>query len=94
MPQGLVLDHFFCDNRLCCNPAHVRPVTERENILRGKSPAAEHASRTHCPNGHPLAGDNLEAWALKQGDRRCKTCRRVIDREKQRMRRAGLRESR
>lgn len=35
IPEGLVLDHFACDNRLCCNPAHVRPVTVRENVLRG-----------------------------------------------------------
>ena len=34
--EGLVLDH-RCSNRRCCNPSHLEPVTDRENILRGES---------------------------------------------------------
>ena len=34
IPDGLVLDH-TCRVRLCANPAHLEPVTVRENTLRG-----------------------------------------------------------
>jgi hypothetical protein len=47
IPPGLVLDHVChtrnpscqdndqCPHRRCCNPAHLEPVTRRENIARG-----------------------------------------------------------
>lgn len=34
IPDGYVIDH-LCRNRRCCNPAHLEPVTSRENIRRG-----------------------------------------------------------
>lgn len=34
IPEGLHLDH-LCRNPPCCNPAHLEPVTHRENIRRG-----------------------------------------------------------
>lgn len=34
IPAGCVLDH-LCRNTLCVNPAHLEPVTFRDNILRG-----------------------------------------------------------
>lgn len=75
IPDGLHLDHFACDNRKCCNPDHVRPVTQRENILRGNSISSHHASRTHCPKGHQLGGDNAMPWRNKvENNRLCKTC--------------------
>jgi hypothetical protein len=52
IPEGLQLDHFACPNPGCCNPAHVRPVTPRENSLRSDtSRAAINLSRTHCKCG-------------------------------------------
>lgn len=36
IPEGLVLDH-LCRVRLCINPAHLEPVTVRENTLRGEA---------------------------------------------------------
>ena len=34
VPPGMVLDHFVCDNRECCNPLHTRPDTVQGNIRR------------------------------------------------------------
>lgn len=67
IPDGLELDH-LCRNPICVNPAHLEPVTSRENNLRGLSPAAIHARKTHCPQGHAYSGVN------KRGERVCRTC--------------------
>lgn len=34
IPEGLFLDH-LCRVRACCNPAHLEPVTDLENKVRG-----------------------------------------------------------
>jgi hypothetical protein len=34
VPSGRQLDH-LCRNRCCVNPAHLEPVTARENVRRG-----------------------------------------------------------
>lgn len=60
-PTGLVLDH-LCRVRHCVNPDHLEPVTPRENLVRGETPAGA----THCAKGHPLS-----PW-YKQ--RRCIRC--------------------
>lgn len=73
VPEGLELDH-LCRNRACCNPAHLEPVTHRENTLRGTSPSALHAKKTHCPKGHPYEGDNLLV-RVKDGGRKSRECR-------------------
>ena len=79
IPEGLHLDH-LCRNRACVNPWHLEPVTLRENVLRGVSKAALNALKTHCPKGHPLAGDNLSIGS--KGERRCRECARVQSRNK------------
>lgn len=78
IPDGLQLDH-LCRNRRCVNPAHLEPVTARENTLRGTSPAAENAVKTHCHRGHELAGDNLRI--REDGTRRCRACIRLTARQ-------------
>jgi hypothetical protein len=78
--HGLQLDH-VCRVRRCVNPAHLEAVTSRENTLRGESPAAANATKTHCPAGHPYVGDNLRIY---RGWRRCRAC----DRRENRSRRA------
>lgn len=49
------LDHLVCNNPPCCNPAHLKLVAPKENILRSdKAPAGVNARKTHCRNEHPL----------------------------------------
>lgn len=70
IPRGLVLDH-LCRNKLCVNPAHLEPVTQRENVLRGEGISAREARQTHCFRGHPFTGLDI------RGHRTCHVCGRI-----------------
>lgn len=87
--DGLTLDH-LCRNPPCCEPAHLEIVTQRENILRGESPFALNARKTHCSNGHPLDGANVYHPPGAPTDRLCRECRRRRVREYQARRHAVL----
>lgn len=75
IPDGMVIDH-LCRVRHCVNPAHLEPVTVRENTLRGVGPSALAATQTHCWRGHEYTPENTYIHASK-GDRRCRTCKRL-----------------
>ena len=76
IPTGLQIDH-LCRVRRCVNPAHLETVTSRENVLRGISPTAFNATKSHCKNGHPFTGENLLAVQRPGGvfTRGCRMCR-------------------
>jgi hypothetical protein len=82
IPEGTELDHVKargCIGPSCCNPAHMEPVTHRENILRGDAPSAHSARQTHCIHGHPFDDANTYWW---RGSRLCRTCRERRNRER------------
>jgi hypothetical protein len=73
VPHGLQLDH-LCRVRHCVNPAHLEPVTQRENIMRGESFGAANARKTHCAQGHEFSPENT--YIRVNGGRRCRKCQR------------------
>ena len=77
---GLDLDH-LCRNPPCVNPAHLEPVTRRENLLRGIGITATNAAKTHCVNGHPF--DEANTYICSNGTRKCRECSRRISRRAQ-----------
>lgn len=82
IPAGLELDH-LCRTTLCCNPAHLEPVTHAENIARGiwqQRKVETRKAKTACRNGHAYTEANTRLGAA--GRRRCRTCQREWARAK------------
>lgn len=76
VPLGLNLDH-LCRNRACCNPAHLEPVTQKENVRRGVGMSSQISkAKTHCKRGHELTPENTYLAPCGDG-RRCWTCIRA-----------------
>lgn len=73
IPPGHDLDHTVCRIKLCVNPTHLVPRTHAEHIKQPDSAMSLERARTHCPHGHPYAGDNLR---MSKGKRFCRTCDR------------------
>lgn len=81
VPKGLVLDHVVCQNPPCCNPDHLEPVTNGENVLRGQGVTAANARKTHCVHGHEFTPENTrwQKQAPSSGGtwmRQCRACAR------------------
>jgi hypothetical protein len=85
--DGLELDH-LCRNPQCCNPAHLEPVTGKENKARGTGVGAKNITKTHCPHGHEYTPDNT--WTSKMNERNCITCKRENARRYYERKRLGL----
>ncbi len=74
IPEGLTIDH-LCRTTHCVNPAHLEPVTTRENTLRGTGPSAKNAVKTHCIHGHEFTPGNT--YLDKRGSRHCRECNKA-----------------
>lgn len=82
IPKGLVIDHQChttecnltsdCPHRSCVNPAHLKAVTDQENLLRGNTWARHNSQKTHCALGHEFVPDNTY---YESGYRVCKACK-------------------
>jgi hypothetical protein len=82
VPENHVLDH-LCRKRSCVNPAHLEPVTQKENTMRGEGSAAGFSNRTHCDNNHEFNEANTSYRSDKKSPaRRCSECQRIQSRKK------------
>lgn len=71
IPNGMTVNH-ECRNRTCCNPAHLRLMTNVANAkLNGN------AVKSHCKWGHPFTKENTRMNS--QGHRYCRACQRIRD---------------
>jgi hypothetical protein len=71
IPKGKQLDHVRtrgCINNSCVNPAHLEPVTNRENCQR-----SIRATKSKCIHGHIFNELNTRYW---EGQRICRICER------------------
>lgn len=77
LDPSLVLDH-LCRTSSCVNPDHLEQVTNKKNTDRGlaKLNGEYNRIKTHCPQGHPYAGENLRVITTRKRApyRLCKTC--------------------
>ena len=71
IPKGKILDH-LCNNTWCVNAWHLKATTDRVNVLRGNSPPAINARKTHCIRGHAFTGKNI---VRDKKGKSCRTCR-------------------
>lgn len=80
--DGMTLDH-LCRNPACVNPAHLEPVSQRENNLRAPTSVTSiNSAKTHCKHGHPY--DAANTYHMPGGGRDCRKCisRRAADYKK------------
>src|ERR1041385_3851162 len=71
VPKPLEVHH-KCENRICCNPAHLEPVTRQEHFQKSpNNPTFKNAEATHCVHGH--AFDERNTYRDKLGKRVCRT---------------------
>jgi hypothetical protein len=73
IPAGLVIDH-LCRTPRCVKPAHLEPVTQRENVRRGAAAGLLNGTRTTCIHGHEYTEANTYHSPNRPGHKQCRSC--------------------
>jgi hypothetical protein len=87
IPDGYQIDH-LCRTRACIDPAHMEPVTPRENWRRGQSVGARAIRTGGCGRGHLF--DEGNTYIEKGGSRKCITCTKMHAARRSARRRAAI----
>lgn len=76
IPDGKHLHHLkeICSSTLCCNPAHLSPLTPKEHVHQHDGAAALNSRKTHCIHGHLFDDANTYAQDYR---RTCRVCARA-----------------
>jgi hypothetical protein len=86
IPDGLVIDHVKdrgCRHRHCANVAHLEPVTNEENLRRGKH-SGPTKRKTHCLRGHEYTPENTYWFPSRPNVRTCRACMRIREHDRTR----------
>lgn len=87
IPEGMDLDH-LCRNPPCVNPAHLEPVTHRENVYRGASLDVAAHLEDKCRRGHDMTPENTYQFPNGRG-RTCRKCMRIRNLRRNRSRKTA-----
>ena len=69
VPHDMTIDH-ICRNRVCCNPSHLRVMSNVDNATDNGQ-----GRKTHCPRGHEY--NDMNTYIDPDGARRCRDCARL-----------------
>lgn len=77
--------HHVCENKRCCNPAHMQPMSQADHIRISDLPKMIARRENRCLRGHELTEENTYSKVDRKG-RRLRQCRICLNAAQRRYR--------